>query len=147
MLPAAQYNNLSLPVKFFHNLKWGLCSELEVEYKKNKAEVLGDKGLWFIRDVPRYVKNFITDPRVVTVALTALALVADSFLFYPTTTLYTLKAAYAFLPHIPLWAVKFACYIVTVETIISAFLRAQGRFFNEQLMAKLKNPAAPRLEG
>jgi hypothetical protein len=74
------------------------------------------------------------DPKVVTLALTAFAILAASFAFYPITTYVTIKAGIALLPAVPLWTIRFAAYIATVGTIIATAMRAEGRFLNTELM-------------
>ncbi len=103
-------------------------------YPKNLLEKIGDAGLWVVEDLPGKLWRGLKDPRVVTLGLTALALLGASFAFYPITTLALVKTAVALIPLPPLWAVKFSAYIFTVGLIISGAARAQGRFFNTALM-------------
>lgn len=103
-------------------------------YPRNFLEKIGDAGLWVVEDLPGKLWRGLKDPRVVTLGLTALALLGTSIAFYPVTTLALVKTAVALIPLPPLWAVKFSAYIFTVGLIISGAARAQGRFFNTALM-------------
>lgn len=74
------------------------------------------------------------DARVVTIATTAFALLANSFLFYPVKTFVKMKAFCHWLPMPPFWAVRFASYLSTCALIVAYGLRAYGRFSNHELM-------------
>jgi len=131
-----------LPVRFLNHAVLSLKTDLGArdDCPKNLAEKIGDIGLWIIEEFPLKIWAVVQDPKVVTVALTALALVAVSFAFYPAISLAFCKAAVAALPLPPLWAVKFGAYLATCAVIIAAALRAEGRFWNDALMAKFYNP-------
>ncbi|MBA3721062.1 MAG: hypothetical protein H0W88_01505 [Parachlamydiaceae bacterium] len=123
----------------------GVKSEIggHTNQNKNFIEKTGDFGLWIVEKFPGKVWTVMKDPKVVTLVVTALALVGDSFLFYPSMTMSTVKAALVLLPQIPLWAVRFSSYIFSLQLIISTALRAEGRFMNKELMNRFYNqPAA-----
>lgn len=122
--------------RFGYHVVLGLKKDLgdRMEHPKKWLEKVGDAGLWIVEELPCKIWKGMKDPRVVTVALTALALLAASFLFYPSTTWLAAKAAIAILPVPPFWAVKFSAYILTVSLILSSACRALGRFTNERLM-------------
>lgn len=109
---------------------------------KNILEKIGDLGLWSLEVLPGKIWSGLKDPRVVTLALTAIALIAVSFAFYPATSLLYAKIAIAAIPCPPLWAVRFAAYILTVNTILAAACRAQGRFWNSALMQRFYGQSA-----
>lgn len=112
-------------------------------HTESKLEEYGDAALWFVRDLPRHLKKALTDPKVITVAITVFALLADSLLFYPTTTWVVLKATIALIDITKyLWAVKLATYLISVESIIAMAARTLGRFGNEELMDKFYNNAS-----
>jgi hypothetical protein len=102
-------------------------------YPKNLLERAGDFGLWIVEDLPRKIWPFVTNPKVVSTALTAFGLLVNSFVFYPTKTFRTVKFVVSFIK-IPFWAIRFTAYIVTCELMIATYLRAQGRFTNTELM-------------
>ncbi len=133
-----------LPVRFFSYAKLGLNKNIQ-PHEKNLAEKIGDAGLTVVEELPRKVWKFVRDPRVVTIALTAFAMIATSFAFYPATTLAVIKGAITLLPKVPFWAAKFALYIATISTILSYSLRAQGRFWNEALMADAERRIAANM--
>jgi hypothetical protein len=128
--------NSNIFQRFGYHVVLGLKKNLgdREQCKKNILEKIGDVGLYSIEELPKKIWAGMKDPRIVTLALTALALIAASFVFYPVTSLLLAKAAIALIPFPPLWALKFAAYILTVTTIVSASCRAQGRFWNSQLM-------------
>ncbi len=109
--------------------------------KKNALEKIGDVGLALVEVVPGKIWSAMKDPRVVTVALTALALIAASFVFYPVTSFLLAKATIAVIPFPPFWAIRLSAYILTVTLIVSSACRAQGRFWNSQLMNKFYGKA------
>lgn len=125
-----------LPQRFLSHLVFGLRHTIpnRKDIPKNSLEEIGDVGLWMIEELPRKVWHAATDPRVVTVALTALALIATSLLFYPMHSLYVFQIVWTVGLVPPFWAVKFAAYIYTVELILASACRAEGRFANSTLM-------------
>jgi hypothetical protein len=131
------YNaNSTIFQRFGSHAVLGLSQDIgdRTDAPKNVLERIGDAGLWIVEGLPKKIKVLCTDPRVVTVALTAFALVATSFAFYPIATWTLACDAIALLPQVPLWAVRFGSYILTVSVILSASCRAQGRFWNGELM-------------
>lgn len=131
--------------QIYNHVILGLSSEIEDHEQKDKnfVEKAGDIGLWPLENFPRVVRWLCSqakDPKVVTLALGILALIANSYLFYPLTTHLVLKASWSFtvslIPQIPLWAAKFAAYIFSCQVIVSAVARAEGRFLNKELMDK-----------
>lgn len=143
--------------RFFNQAQFGLAKKLGDERPAaNILEKAGNGVLYITGQVPRCVKKIVKslqDPRVVTLLLTAVALTAVSFAFYPTASLLATKAAYTFVAklvvQIPVWAVRLSAYILTCSTIVGYSLRAQGRFCNTELMKQYyglpvdfpKNPA------
>src|SRR5262245_48993940 len=109
MSSLVEYNaSTNIFQRFRYHVVLGLKKEIgdRTNCPKNVLEKIGDVGLWTVEVIPEKIKNFLIDPRVVAVALTALALVAASFLFYPVTTWLTIKMAISLLPLPPLWAVR-----------------------------------------
>lgn len=129
------YNpNAYLPTRVWNYFRFGTQRDIG-EHNANLLERTGNAGLWPWENLPGKIMNACRDPRVVTVALTSITLLADSFGFYPANTSFYVKAAWALLPTIPFWAAKFATYLGSVEFISSlGFGRALGRFTNPQLM-------------
>ncbi len=109
------------------------------QYEENWVEWTGNKMLWTVEHLPRHIWNALTEPRIVTVAFASIALVADSFLFYPTQTWQHLKTAIRWLPLPSLSTLRLGCYLFTVFLIIGAALRALGRFSNTELMTSFNN--------
>lgn len=130
--------------RFYNHAVLGLKPTIQA-HDKNWIEKIGDYGLTPVEKLPRKILNCVRDPRVITIALTSFALLADSYLFYDKQTVSCLKEAVALLPSIPLWTVKFAGYLTTVDIIASYGLRAGGRFSNPALMGQFYVPA-PRPE-
>lgn len=109
------------------------------DHDKNILEKMGDAGLWMVEKFPRKIWTIMKDPKVVTIALTAFALLATSFVFYPITTYLLIKAGLALLPTVPYWAVHLSVYIATISVILSTACRAEGRFLNSKLMNEFYN--------
>ncbi len=59
----------------------GLSKNIQA-HEKNLLEKVGDVGLWPLENLPRITWNMVSDPKVITLATTALVMLADSFLFY-----------------------------------------------------------------
>lgn len=135
--PAIPYSGQSLlPVRFWNHAVLGLTRNVPKHewMDKKYIERGGDALLWSVERLPKIIWEKMQDPRVVTVALTAFALLTNSYLFYPAHTItYSLQViAHLHLPE--LWMVKFAAYIHICSLIIGAASRAYGRFANESLM-------------
>ena len=114
-------------------------------------EASGNAGLWCVEVLPfkigKLVKEFCKDPRVITIALTAFALLANSYAFYPAAIREIGKeivdAALALLPLISVEKLKFAAWASSCALIASAgFGRALGRWSNEDLKTAYYNLGA-----
>ncbi len=132
-------SNAMLPTRFFSYAKLGLYKFIQ-DHEKNQVEKLADVGLYAVEEFPKKIIKMLRDPRIVTIALTAFAMIATSFTFYPKHTTIHVKAAIALFPEIPYWAAKFTVYVATMTTIFLYSLRAQGRFWNEALMSNAEEP-------
>lgn len=129
-----QYSSNSyMPTRFISHARLGLQRDI-VEHEPNLLEKTGNLALWFVDNLPRKIWHGIKDPRVLTVAFTALALFADTYVFYSEHTKKFMKEVVKFFEKIPLEYVKLGAYIVSVETILGYSFRAQGRFMNKELM-------------
>jgi len=138
-------NNDNIVFRFISHYKLGTQSDLSEYYKgdvqPNLIERIGDVGLWMLENIPRKVWQMATEPRVVTIALTAMTLFSITLAFYPVTTyLATYDVVVFVVTNTPFWAVKLAVYIALVETTIAKALRAYGRFSNQALMDKFYQP-------
>lgn len=125
-----------LSTRFFDNAKFAMKRDIgnrDGDLAPNFLEKIGDNGLWFVEKLPTIVWEKAKDPRVVTLALTILALSTVSLAFYPATTILAFKGAVALLPSITAGAVKLSAYLLTCGTILSYAARAEGRFFNTAL--------------
>jgi hypothetical protein len=119
--------------RFVSHAQLGLSKEIQ-PHRHTIPEILGDAILWTWEDLPNIVWEKVKDARIVTIVMTALSLLANSFLFYPVRTWLKVKAFYHWLPLPPLWAVRFASYIYSCALITGYGLRAFGRFSNQRLM-------------
>lgn len=100
MSSVAYSSERNIAVRFFNHACLGLQKNIQV-HTQNPMERIGNAGLWPLENIPRIALNGIKDPRVVTVALTSLAMLADSYGFYPEETTVWVKAAWALLPSVP----------------------------------------------
>lgn len=125
--------NSSLPVRFWDHARLGLWPTIQ-EHKKNVCERIGDIGLWPAENVPRFIRDSLCDPKVITVAMTVLASLANSYAFYPEQTHEHVVAVIKLVENIPFWAVKFGTYICLSTSILACGARAFGRFTNPELM-------------
>ena len=127
--------------RFVSHAHLGLARDIQ-PHRVNVSEIIGDVILWTAEDLPKIIWRSLLDARIVTVAFTALSLLANSFLFYPVKTLLKIKAFYHWLPLPPFWAVRFASYIYSCALIVGYGLRAFGRFSNSELMNEFYHPSS-----
>lgn len=145
-LTNVEYNPArSWPVRIIDQAKFSLARDIGNHPRDNIGGILetaGDFGLWFIEVLPKKVlslaKKVITDPRIVTIGLTSLALLTNSYIFYPQTTyLYTqaaVKVIVSYIPAISAETLKFSAWAFMTAMISSAgFGRALGRWMNNDL--------------
>lgn len=118
---------------FYSYAKLGLQKEIQA-HDENLIEKAGNAILWTVEDLPFRIYEKIIEPRVITVALTTIALYSNSLVFYFSKTRALTRQFFQWLPLPPLWAVRFGAYSFTSLLIIGAALRAYGRFSNEALM-------------
>lgn len=133
MAQVAYAPEANIAARFINHAQFGLKSDIR-PHDRNVLEKIGDAGLWPIENLPRMTWNAATDPRVMTVGITALAMLADSYAFYPDQTTAYANLAMGLVKQIPLWAVRFGAYVATMEVIASYGARAEGRFTNKGLM-------------
>jgi hypothetical protein len=126
--------------RFISHAELGLAKTIQA-HEISAPELIGDMILWTIEDLPKKIWDYLTEARVVTVALTALSLLANSFLFYPIRTWSSVKAFCHLFP-IPFWAARFTSYFYTCMLILGYGLRAYGRFSNPDLMNQFYHPKA-----
>jgi hypothetical protein len=121
--------------RFISHAHLGLSKNIS-EHRINLCERLGNTILWTAESLPRMVWNTLKLPQVATVALTSLALLTNSFFFYPIISWLKVKSFIHVLPLPPFWAVRLTSYIFTSALIVGYGLRAFGRFTNTELMQK-----------
>lgn len=103
--------------------------------QKNQIEVVGDKMLWHVVELPEKIVRWMKDPKVITVALTALAMLAVQFAFYPVSTYFATKTVVVFVVnHFPLSTAKVVAYALTMLGVLGMGVRTYGRFENKSLM-------------
>lgn len=129
-------------------------------YEKNKKEKAGDFLLLPTTTLPRQAYEMTTkgikwtwkqanDPQVITLSITAAALIANSFLFYPKESEAYATAAYNYskeaveeavriiTPYLEKIPLRFTAYILTQTQIAGLCLRTLGRFSNKTLVNKV----------
>ena len=129
----------SLWSHFVSHAQLGLSKEVQ-PHETNLCERIGNAICWTAEELPTHIWERLTTPRVVTVATTTFAMIANSFLFYPSQTLMHLRDFFRWLPLPPLWAVRFSTYIYTSALILGYGMRAFGRFSNTELMNTFYRP-------
>lgn len=123
----------NLLARFVNHAQLGLTKNIQ-PHRETLPEMIGNTILWTVEDLPRIISEKLKDARIVTVAMTALSLLANSFLFYPVRTFVKMRAFYRWIPLPPFWAVRFTSYLSTCALIMGYGLRAYGRFSNHELM-------------
>ncbi|MCI0381788.1 MAG: hypothetical protein L0207_01890 [Chlamydiae bacterium] len=126
-------------VRCYDHLILGLKRTIQ-KHEANWVEKIGNFGLWTIDRLPELIWEKCKDPRVITLLLTGSALTANSFLFYAEHSKAYIKKAMETLPLPEFWQVKFGSYVYTQMIIVSAAMRAWGRFSNDALMKEFYNP-------
>lgn len=140
------YNvNYSATQKFIDHLKFLLpldiartINEANAPIPPNWLETLGNKGVSWVPSIPHayeWVDQSLRDPRVLTIAISALSLIAIQFMFYPVATLKTAIRFQNFaIERIPGYdVIKFWSYMAWIEICFSLSLRATGRLYNKTL--------------
>jgi hypothetical protein len=103
--------------------------------EKNECERIGDVLAWHVTQLPRHINRAFSDPRVLTIALTALAMIAVTFTFYPVTTFLAVKSISVFIVTKTPWLyVKLGTYVLSMLAVLGTGTRALGRFTNKELM-------------
>lgn len=120
----------SLSKNFYYFSRLGCIRDLgdRSGCPKGYIEKAGDAGLWFVEVLPKKIWAGMKEPRVVTVALTIIGLIGNSFVFYPQITRDTLKRVIAAIPFIDRERIRFAAWFVISFEMISLGCRAFGRF-------------------
>ena len=105
---------------------------------KNVLECVGELLSSHVTKLPKYIIKILKNPKVITVALTELSMLAVKTAFYPAITARVTKSAILVLSsYIKPWAVKMALYISTQSYLLGMGLRSLGRFSNQELMNKI----------
>jgi hypothetical protein len=111
-------------------------------YTQGRLEKIGDGLAWHVTKLPQHIRSALNNPKVITVALTALALLTVQFAFYPTATYLAAQAVFTFAAqYITASGVKIAIYAAIQTAITGIGVRALGRFSNDELMDKWYNKA------
>lgn len=127
--------------RFIDHAALGLHKEIQA-HQTNLPERIGNSILWTVEELPEIVWKKIKEPRIITVFVTTLALLTNSFLFYPIKTWKTLKVVNQWLPLPPFWALRAGTYLYTSALIVGYGMRAFGRFSNPELMNQFYNNPA-----
>ncbi|MDP1608135.1 MAG: hypothetical protein Q8L98_02335 [Chlamydiales bacterium] len=113
------------------------------QHDSNLIERAGNAILWTVEDLPREIYKAVANPKVITVALTAMGLYSNSLAFYASETIALTKWAFEVLPLPGLELLRFGSYLFICALIIGAGMRAYGRFSNETLMATFEGKNQP----
>jgi hypothetical protein len=135
----------ALPVRFVNNAIFYYSNDIG-DHEEQPIEQLGDVLMWPSINLPVKIWNAFKDPRVLIIAGGALAMLADSYIFYRTETHeWVVWAAHKVLPVITLERVHKAAWIGTMYEIFALTTRAAGRAFNTALTTAFyaTGPAAP----
>lgn len=104
--------------------------------KSNFLEKTGDLMIWSITGGLIKLVRFWKDPRALTVALTALASVTNTFAFYPQESIQASRQALEFVAkNLPFHRVKLASYLFTMLIITGTGVRMLGRVTNTELLS------------
>ncbi len=87
-----------------------------------------------MENVPGKMWKIVKEPRVMNIAIAALAMTSVSLAFYPAQTKNVFTDIAKAIPMPTREQVKFAAYLTIMAHIASFALRAEGRFSNYNLM-------------
>lgn len=123
----------ALAVRFANHFRM-LTQDDPGAHDENALEKIGDLLAYPSVHLPGLIRRACKDPRVLTVALGALAMLADSYLFYPKETHECIKQAITYLNFITLERARFAGWVGSLYQIAAVTTRALGRAFNSEYM-------------
>jgi len=106
---------------------------------KNRLEKVGDGMLWHVTHLPKKISKACHDPRVLTVALTAMGMLTVQFAFYPSASWAATLTCKRFITNYVSWktikdSTWFATYLASMFAVTGTGTRALGRFVNKDLM-------------
>lgn len=105
----------------------------QVKYTPNRTETLGSAILWSFVQLPCHIKNVATQPQIVVVALTAIALLSTVFIFHNSSTTELAKLALkTTINH--LTQAKVTVEVAMIAGITGWGIRAYGRLTNSDLL-------------
>ena len=141
-----------LPKRFYEHLKFAWFKHIyrgEAQstepIKQHFLEKVGNGLLWIHEEFPKKIWHGLKNPQVITIALTLAALYLQTLAFYPKVTReLTMRSLIWIKNAIPLYAVKFAAYIVSVAFTLGHSARALGRTRNTDLTNLFYNNALGR---
>ncbi len=123
---------------FRNNLHFALRkenSEIREKLTPNQIEKIGDKLSWFAYDFKDFVLKTFFDPRVITVCLTAVAMILTALLFYTSNTWNILSTIFNWVvAHVNWNYVRFCLWLLSEVTVFGIGMRAFGRFTNQLLL-------------
>jgi hypothetical protein len=127
-----------MSVGFINHARLAFNRNVEEDRSKipeNFGEKLGNAMTWHVRGLPKKVWKMANDPKVITVALTALAMLSVQMAFYPAATALAAKTAVAYVAaHVPFETAKFGAYCLSMLFVVGMGTRTLGRFTNVKLM-------------
>jgi hypothetical protein len=127
---------------FFNHTKMALVDNPSIliknaEYNESILEKIGSFLSWHVTKLPSKAYHALRDPKVITVALTSIAMLSVQFAFYPRISILAAKSLATFIAkQIPAWTVKASAYTIIQAAILGLGTRALGRFSNNELMQK-----------
>lgn len=138
----AYHSTSNIFVRFRDHATLGLADDLGTNVPQNLIEKVGNclvSASWVPYNGIKSLVRKLEDPRVVTIGLTAIALLANSYLFYPTATHVVVTtgftAAMTLVQNLDvLGKIRPVAYALTCIGIAGYGTRAEGRFTNSELM-------------
>lgn len=104
-------------------------------YKPHLLEKIGGKLTWCVTQMPKKIWSALHNPKVITVALTVLAMTTVQFAFYHRITYIAIRTVCVFIvTRIPAHIAKLSIYAITQMNVLGFGIRAFGRFSNVELM-------------
>ncbi len=132
----------SLVHRFVNNFRF-LTKDNIGAHEENFLEKAGDLLKWPSIHLPGKIWNACKDPRILTLALGALAMLGDSYLFYTEETHTWVVWGAAMLPVITLERARFGSWCATMYEIAATTTRAFGRSVNTTLMIDFYEAPVP----
>jgi hypothetical protein len=123
-----------------------LAKDINQHFNKAHASIqetplsqIGKLLRWHVSILPKELLHLFQKPRVVVVALTALALLAVQFTFYPVATALAVRSSFYWIAKwITLEQIHFGLYLASMSYVLGTGLLAFGRLSQDAVVQEIQ---------